>query len=78
MLPPFTYSTSTAPVQVAYRRGGASVLGLEIPLEAATNSSELASYQERELKRQKLKESGEAGVAADAIPKVKRAGAGLF
>eukprot|EP00210_Caulerpa_lentillifera_P003073 g2935.t1 len=34
------------------------VLALDIPLEMATNKTEVDNYKERELKRQKLKESG--------------------
>lgn len=55
--------------QVAYRRGGSTALGLEIPLEAATNAGEVETYKQRELKRQKLREEG-GGATADASPKV--------
>ena len=48
---------------MAYRRGPSTVLGLQIPLEAATNAAEVGSYQEREQKRQKLKEEGGAEAA---------------
>lgn len=34
------------------------ILTLNIPIEAALNREEVESYQERELKRQKLKEEG--------------------
>ena len=62
--------------QVAYRPGVSHVLGLSIPLEAAANRSEVQQFQERQQKRQKLKEegavSGGDAAAEAALPKVRR------
>jgi hypothetical protein len=41
--------------RVSYRRQGARLLPLDIPLDAAVNSGEVASFKEREAKRQRLK-----------------------
>ncbi|KAI7836344.1 hypothetical protein COHA_009767, partial [Chlorella ohadii] len=61
----FTYGTEdriqcSETGRVAYKAGESSSLGLLIPMEAAENKSEVAQYQERQQKRQKLKEEGAA------------------
>uniref|UniRef100_A0A061RBY0 Ubiquitin carboxyl-terminal hydrolase n=1 Tax=Tetraselmis sp. GSL018 TaxID=582737 RepID=A0A061RBY0_9CHLO len=43
---------------VSYKKNTCNVLGLNIPLHAATNLEEMEAYKERELKRQKLTEAG--------------------
>ncbi|KAK9828649.1 hypothetical protein WJX72_001313 [[Myrmecia] bisecta] len=43
--------------RVSYKRSVSTLLGLDIPLEAATNKEELEEFQEREAKRAKLKEA---------------------
>lgn len=48
--------------------GESTCLALHIPMEAAENRNELEQFQERQQKRQKLKEEGSA--AADVLPKV--------
>ena len=49
-----------APPQVSYKKELGDCLGLEIPVEAATNRAALDDFREREQKRQKLKEQGAA------------------
>jgi uncharacterized UBP type Zn finger protein len=39
---------------VSYRPSSSTALSLHIPLEAAANAGEVAAYQERQAKRQKL------------------------
>jgi len=41
---------------VSCRRSNNSILSLNIPIEAAINQEAVATYKEREAKRQKLKE----------------------
>lgn len=55
-------------MQVALVPGESTCLALHIPMEAAENRNELEQFQERQQKRQKLKEEGSA--AADVLPKV--------
>ncbi|GMH39787.1 hypothetical protein BSKO_07685 [Bryopsis sp. KO-2023] len=43
--------------RVQYKREAYKVLMLDIPIEAASNKEEVESYNERELKRQKLREA---------------------
>lgn len=51
--------TDFCQLQVSYKQESTTLLGLEIPLESATNKLALEQYRERQQKRQKLKE--EAG-----------------
>lgn len=44
--------------KVSYCKQPTNMLGVQIPLEAATNRAELDEFQERQQKRQKLKEEG--------------------
>jgi len=43
---------------VSYRTAKALILELDIPLESATNKDDVAAYKDRQMKRQKLQESG--------------------
>ena len=43
---------------VGYKTGQSLVLELDIPLEMAMNKSEVDNFKDREMKRQKLQESG--------------------
>lgn len=45
---------------MSYKKELGDCLGLEIPVEAATNRAALDDFREREQKRQKLKEQGNA------------------
>mmetsp|Transcript_7420 Transcript_7420/g.21943 ORF Transcript_7420/g.21943 Transcript_7420/m.21943 type:complete len:903 (+) Transcript_7420:355-3063(+) len=51
---------------VSYKAGDDNVWPLTVPLEAAVNSADVDSYQEREVKRQKLREEGADDSAATA------------
>lgn len=50
--------------RVAYKAGASTCLGLRIPLEAAANQAEVAAFNERQQKRQKLREEGGSDAAA--------------
>lgn len=49
--------------RVAYKAGTSTCLGLQIPREAGVNREEVAAYEERQLKRQQLKEQGGSDAA---------------
>lgn len=54
--------------QVSYKTEKQNVLSVEIPVEAAVNSVEVADYQEREQKRQKLKTEGDEENVLPQVP----------
>jgi len=58
--------TDSYQLQVPNKQESTTLLGLEIPLESATNKLALEQYRERQQKRQKLKD--EAG----SVPEVCR------
>lgn len=52
---------------MAYKAGTSTCLGLQIPREAGVNREEVAAYEERQLKRQQLKEQGGSDAAEGQV-----------
>jgi ubiquitin carboxyl-terminal hydrolase 5/13 len=63
--------------KVTYKTRSDNMLGLMIPMEAATNKFEVEQFQERESKRQKLKEAG-AEAYIHSGPELAAGGAGTL